>query len=597
MKTIFKYLKKYWILALLAPIFMILEVIFDLVQPQLLERMVDNGILNETIGASQKVELVLIIGGLMLGALTVGGFCGIMSGVCASAASNNMGNDLRVDVFSRVVDLSFEQTDKFTTGSLVTRITNDITVMQDSSQMLIRMFIRTLVLFIGGFIFMAITSKAFALILLCALPIQIILIFIFLYVATPYFSIMQERVDTVNSVVQENVNGIRVVKAFTQEENEKKRFGMANDALCDVYYKVNRFFALMSPFIMIILNGVTIAIIYYSGVQIHNNEVAIYNDIINTGSTELMSVGKVVSGLNYVTMVLMSVISLTMLFQFITRARISARRVNEVLDSMPVVNSGSGEINTNETGTIEFKDVSFSYPNYSSKPVISNFSLKINKGERIAILGATGSGKTSLVNLVPRFYDVTSGSVCVDGVDVKEYKLEDLRDKVCTVLQRTELFSGTIKENVRWGKVDATDEEIVNACTIAQADEFIRANPEGYDKYIDRGGVNVSGGQKQRIAIARALVKKPEILIFDDSTSALDLKTEANLHKALKDNLSDTTVVIIAQRVASAKNCDRIAIIDEGKLVACDSHDVLINTCQIYQDIYNSQLNRGDSYE
>lgn len=594
MGIILKYLKKYWYLALLAPLFMIFEVVFDLMQPQLLERIVDNGILNETIGASEKIDLVLRVGGLMLLFLAVGGFCGIMSGVCASAASNALGNDLRVDVFGRVVDLSFEQTDKFTTGSLVTRITNDITVMQDSSQFMIRMLVRTLVMFVGGIVFMFLTSKTFALILICAIPIQVVLIVIFLHSARPYFSIMQERVDKVNSVVQENVNGIRVVKAFTQEENEKKRFGKANDDLCDVTYRVGKLFALMSPFIMILLNAVIIAIIYYSGVSIHNNEVAIYNDIINTGTTELLSVGKVVSGLNYVSMVLMSVISLTMMFQFITRAQISAKRVREVLESTPVVNSGRGEFELKETGTIEFKNVSFSYPNYSSKPIISDLSLKVNRGERIAILGATGAGKSSLVNLIPRFYDATSGDVLVDGVNVKEYKLEDLRDKVCTVLQRTELFSGTIKENVRWGKTDATDEEIVEACKIAQADEFILNNPEGYDKYIDRGGVNVSGGQKQRIAIARALVKKPEILIFDDSTSALDLKTEANLHKALRENLSDTTVIIIAQRVASAKNCDKIAIIDNGRLVDFAPHDVLINTSPIYQDIYNSQLNRGD---
>ena len=597
MKVVFKYLKKYWFLALLAPVFMIFEVLFDLVQPQLLAKMVDNGILNETIGASDKVQIVITIGGLMLLFLALGGFCGIMSGVCASSASNALGNDLRVDVFDRVVDLSFEQTDKFTTGSLVTRITNDITVIQDFSQMMIRMFIRMLVMFVGGFIFMYITSKAFALILLCALPIQIIMIFIFLHIATPYFSIMQERVDKVNSVVQENVNGMRVVKAFNQEEREKKRFGKANDDLCDVHYRVNKLFALMSPLVQIMLNAVSVIIIYYSGVKIHANQAQILNDIVTLGSTELLSVGKVVSGLNYVAMVLMSVIQLTMIFQFVTRAKISAKRINEVLDSKPVVNSGAGDFECQESGTIEFKNVSFSYPNYSSKPVISDLSLKINKGERIAILGATGSGKTSLVNLIPRFYDVTSGSVLVDGVDVKEYKLEDLRNKVCTILQRTELFSGTITENVRWGKTDATTSEIEEACKIAQANEFILANPEGYDKVIERGGVNVSGGQKQRIAIARALVKKPEILIFDDSTSALDLKTEANLHQALRENLSDTTVIIIAQRVASAKNCDRIAIIDDGRLVACDTHDVLINTSPIYQDIYNSQLNRGESYE
>ena len=594
MIKILKYLKPYWYLAILAPLFMVFEVLFDLLQPQLLTAIVDDGILSETLAIEDKINIVLTQGGLMLLFLAIGGFCGIMSGVCASIASNNFANDLRKEVFSSVVDLSFEQTDSFTTGSLVTRITNDITQIQDFISMLIRMFIRTLVMFVGGIIFMLLTDKIFALILGCALPIQFIIIFFLLKKITPYFAVLQERVDVVNSVVQENVNGVRVVKAFTQESHEVERFGVANNNLVDVTLKVFTKLMLLGPIIMIILNLVTIAIIYYSGISISGNA-----ELILAGDKTVLTVGKVMRGLTYVSMVLMSVTSFAMIAQNITRAQVSAKRVNEVLSCVPAVNSGEGnfEIKEEDKGTIEFKNVNFSYPNFSSKPIISNLSLKINKGERLAILGATGAGKTSIVNLIPRFYDVTSGEVLVDGVNVKEYKLDDLRDRISPILQRTELFMGSIYDNVRWGKEDATLDDVKEACKIAQADDFISSFDDGYDTFVGERGSTLSGGQKQRIAIARGLIKKPEIMIFDDSTSALDLKTEANLHQALRENLSDTTIIIIAQRVASAKNCDRIAIIDNGQLVDCDTHENLMKNCPIYQDIYNSQLRRGDDNE
>lgn len=594
MSKLMRYLKPYWYLAILAPLFMIFEVLFDLLQPQLMAKIVDDGILDEALGAAEKVNIVLTQGGLMLLFLAVGGFCGIMSGVCASAASNAYANDLRKDVFEHVVDLSFEQTDSFTTGSLVTRITNDITQTQDFISVLIRMFIRTLMMFVGGIVFMLITNKVFALILACALPIQLIIIFVILAKARPYFVVMQERVDKVNSVVQENVNGVRVVKAFTQEENEKVRFGKANKDLVDVTLGVFKLIAILGPVLIIILNFVVIGIIYYAGMDISQNAQAILD-----GEENVLTVGKVMSGLTYVSMVLMSITGLAMIAQNVTRAQVSAKRINEVLESNPVVNSGEGnfEIDPNDIGTIEFKNVCFSYPNFSSKPIINDFSLKINKGERIAILGATGAGKTSLVNLIPRFYDVTSGEVLVDGVNVKEYKLEDLRKKISSILQRTELFMGSISDNVRWGNKDATDEDIRRACVIAQADDYISSFEEGYNKFVGERGATLSGGQKQRVAIARGIIKNPEIIIFDDSTSALDLTTEANLHKALRENLADTTVIIIAQRVASAKNCDRIVIIDEGRLVDMGTHDYLINNCPIYQDIYNSQLKRGEENE
>lgn len=594
MSKLMRYLKPYWYLAILAPLFMIFEVLFDLLQPQLMAKIVDDGILDEALGAAEKVNIVLTQGGLMLLFLAVGGFCGIMSGVCASAASNAYADDLRKDVFEHVVDLSFEQTDSFTTGSLVTRITNDITQTQDFISVLIRMFIRTLMMFVGGIVFMLITNKVFALILACALPIQLIIIFVILAKARPYFVVMQERVDKVNSVVQENVNGVRVVKAFTQEENEKVRFGKANKDLVDVTLGVFKLIAILGPVLIIILNFVVIGIIYYAGMDISQNAQAILD-----GEENVLTVGKVMSGLTYVSMVLMSITGLAMIAQNVTRAQVSAKRINEVLESNPVVNSGEGnfEIDPSNIGTVEFKNVCFSYPNFSSKPIINDFSLKINKGERIAILGATGAGKTSLVNLIPRFYDVTSGEVLVDGVNVKEYKLEDLRKKISSILQRTELFMGSISDNVRWGNKDATDEDIRRACVIAQADDYISSFEEGYNKFVGERGATLSGGQKQRVAIARGIIKNPEIIIFDDSTSALDLTTEANLHKALRENLADTTVIIIAQRVASAKNCDRIVIIDEGRLVDMGTHDYLINNCPIYQDIYNSQLKRGEENE
>ena len=594
MKKLLHYLKPYWKFAILAPIFMILEVLLDLVQPKFMEQIVDNGILNEALSISEKTSNVLVYGALILAALAVGGFCGIMSAACASSAANSFGNDLRKDVFSHVVDLSFEQTDKFTTGSLVTRITNDITQVQDFISMAIRMFVRTLIMFIGGIVFMFITSKTFALILAIIMPFQLIVIVSLLRKAIPFFGLMQTKVDKVNSVVQENVNGVRVVKAYTQENNEIIRFDEANTDLSNTTLSVLKILAFMSPFMMILLNGITIAIIYFGGLEISQNV-----ELILAGNTDVMSVGKLMSGLTYVSMVLMSVMSLVMVSQNLSRAQISAERINAVLESDPVVISKVYDVplNSIEKGTVEFKNVSFSYPNYSGKMVVNNFSLKVNKGETVAILGSTGSGKSSIVNLIPRFYDVTEGEVLVDGINVKDYSLEDLRSRISIVLQKTELFSGTILENIRWGKGDATMEEIEEVTTIAQAHNFITGFARGYETIVGERGSSLSGGQKQRLAISRALIRKPEILIFDDSTSALDLATEAKLYKELKEKMDETTIILIAQRVASAKNADRIAVIDKGTLVACDTHDKLIESCSVYQDIYNSQLKRGEDNE
>ena len=593
---VFKYLKKYWYFALLAPLFMVGEVIFDLLQPKLMEKIVDQGVLSNLV-ASDKIEIVVNTGLLMLGCLVVGGLCGILSGVCASAAANSFGDDVRKDVFSKVVNLSYQQTDSFTTGSLVTRITNDVTQVQNFVSMAIRMFVRTIVLFFGGILMMYLTSPKFAIVLAVILPIQVLLIFIFLKKMIPIFGVVQNKIDKVNTVVQENVNGVRVVKAYVRENYEKDRFNDANVDLSLTTLKVQKIFAWVSPLMMIFMNVIVVAIIYLGGIEISQDPSAVIN-----GEAGVMTVGKVMSALTYISQVLMSVMQLAMIFQSITRAKVCAKRIEEVLNSSPVITSNVSRnsdynIKEKDKGTIEFKNVDFSYPSLSGKPVISNLNLKINKGEVIAILGATGSGKSSIVNLIPRFYDVTNGEVLVDGINVKDYNLFDLRKKISMILQKTELFSGTIEENIKWGKEDASLEEVQEVAKIAQADDFINSFKEGYNSQVGERGNNLSGGQKQRISIARGIIKKPEFLIFDDATSALDLATEAKLHKALKENLDDVTTIIIAQRVASAKNADRIAVIDNGCLVDFDTHENLMKNCAIYQDIYNSQLKRGEEDE
>lgn len=593
---VFKYLKKYWYFALLAPLFMVGEVIFDLLQPKLMEKIVDQGVLSNLV-ASDKIEIVVNTGLLMLGCLVVGGLCGILSGVCASAAANSFGDDVRKDVFSKVVNLSYQQTDSFTTGSLVTRITNDVTQVQNFVSMAIRMFVRTIVLFFGGILMMYLTSPKFAIVLAVILPIQVLLIFIFLRKMTPIFGVVQSKIDKVNTVVQENVNGVRVVKAYVRENYEKDRFNDANVDLSLTTLKVQKIFAWVSPLMMIFMNVIVVAIIYLGGIEISQNPGAVIN-----GEAGVMTVGKVMSALTYIAQVLMSVMQFAMIFQSITRAKVCAKRIEEVLNSSPVITSNVSRnsdynIKEKDKGTIEFKNVDFSYPSLSGKPVISNLNLKINKGEVIAILGATGSGKSSIVNLIPRFYDVTNGEVLVDGINVKDYNLFDLREKISMILQKTELFSGTIEENIKWGKEDASLEGVQEVAKIAQADDFINSFKEGYNSQVGERGNNLSGGQKQRISIARGIIKKPEFLIFDDATSALDLATEAKLHKALKENLDDVTTIIIAQRVASAKNADRIAVIDNGCLVDFDTHENLMKNCAIYQDIYNSQLKRGEEDE
>ncbi len=575
---VLRYLKPYWLFALLCPLAMILEVSMDLLQPTLMSDIVDNGILGDA-AADENLRYVLITGLKMLVFSLIGCFGGIASAAFGTAAAQKMGNDLRKDAFAKVMHMSFQQTDKFTTGSLVTRLTNDITAIQEFVAMSLRMFVRTGMQFIGGIAVILTLNVNFGIVLVISLPVQLIAVAIIMKKASPLFSIVQSRLDKVNSVVQENVSGARVVKAFTREEYEINRFDNANTDLMTTNLKVQKLLATLNPILMIIMNASVIAIIMIGGFQVE---------------AKAMQVGEVMAAVTYITQILMSVMMVGMMFQQVSRSAASMKRVNEVLSTNPVISDGHKSADSDNSGTVEFRNVGFSYPGSSGKPVLSCIDLKVGKGQMIAILGSTGCGKTSLVNLVPRFYDATEGDVLVDGINVKDYDVDTLRSKIGVVLQKSELFSGTVAENIRWGCETATDEEVKTAAKIAQAEEFIDGFNDGYDTMISEKGASLSGGQKQRMAIARAIIKKPEILIFDDSTSALDLSTEAKLHKALRENLSGVTVIMIAQRIASVMRADKIAVLENGSICAFGTHKELMESSSVYRDIYYSQMKQGE---
>lgn len=564
-----KYLKPYALFAVLTPLSMVGEVLGDLLQPKLMSKIVDDGVLG------QDMNLIIRTGLLMLLVLIGGGACGIAASAFGGIASQSFSRDLRVDVFKRVMGLSFEQTDKFTTGSLVTRLTADITAIQQMVDFMLRMLVRDSLLFFGGIIMMLTLNVRFGIIILCALPIEIIMMIVILKKANPYYSIVAKRLDSVNSVVQENVTGARVVKAYVREDTEEKRFDDANISLMESNLRVQTLMAILQPLLMIILNLSVIAVIVIGGWQVQ---------------AQAMKVGEVMAAITYLTQVLHGVMMMSMMFQTLAKASASANRLREVLETDPVIKSGSVSLSDKTGGTVSFKNVSFSYPETKGRPVISDLTLDIKSGESVAILGATGSGKSSLVNLIPRFYDCTAGEVLVDGVNVKDCKLDELRKKVGIVLQKSELFSGTVEDNIKWGDKNATHEEVISAAQAAQADEFIQKIPAGYEGIIAEKGASLSGGQKQRLSISRAVLKKPEILILDDSTSALDLGTEAKLRAEIDRKTNGTTLIIIAQRIQSVKSCDRIAVLDHGKLCACDTHENLLKTCEVYQDIYASQV-------
>ena len=539
-------------------------------------------------GAYTSMQVIITFGVLMLLVVLVGGFFGVLCAYTAAKASQGLGDDLRCAAYRRVMSLSIEQTDKFTTGSLVTRMTNDIAMIVDFTEMILRMLVRSPMFFIGGTIMLCTLDIKFGIVLLCSLPIMAIMLALVLGRAVPIFGKIQLKLDRVNTVVQENVTGARVVKAYVREEHEYERFKKANAELRDTNIKVHKLMAIMHPVLTVVMNAAVIAVILIGGFEISN--------VAGTG----MSAGTIMAAVTYVTQVIMSIMMVTMLFTSISRAMASVKRVNEVLDCEPVIvsgdrteNNGKGEGETADIA-VSFKNVAFRYPSATGRPVLHDINVDIRKGETFAIIGATGSGKTSLVNLILRFYDASEGEVCVNGIPVKEYDLTSLRSNISYVMQKSELFSGTVRDNIRWGKDDATDEEIRRAATIAQADSFIEGFADGYDTFIAEKGASLSGGQKQRMSISRALVRHPEIIILDDATSALDLATEAKLRAALREELRDSTVIMIAQRIASVKNADRIAVIENGTIKDCASHDELMRTSETYRDIYNSQMKNSD---
>ena len=567
-----KYLKPYWWLAILAPLTMIGEVIIDLSQPALMASIVDDGVLGG------DMALIVTTGLKMLLLVACGGLCGALSGAFSISAAQSFANDLRQDLYKKVMSFSFEQTDKFTVGSLITRLTNDVTAVSDFISSMLRMFVRAPVFFIGGIVMMLSLNTKFALVMIVSLPIQLVVVVLVFRKVRPLFKVMQSKLDRVNSKMREDITGARIIKSLVREDQEIDRFHAANEDLLKVSYTVGRTFAFFGPSLQIIMNLSAVAIILIGGIQVEARE---------------MQVGEVMAAVSYISQILMSMMMLTMTFMNITRASVSAGRILEVLDTVPTIKDG-GYSDADPVESIKFENVTFSYPNSSGVPAVKNVNLEIKGGERIAILGATGSGKTSLVQLIPRFYDVTEGRITINGHDIREYDLENLRGKIGFVLQSSNIFSGTIMENILYGNTEHTAEEGVAAAKIAQADGYISEFNEGYDTEISEKGTSLSGGQKQRIAIARALVKKPQILIFDDSTSALDFKTEAQLRNELNQNMGDATVITIAQRIASVLSADRIVVLENGEIVAVGPHSELIQTSPVYKDIYDSQI-RGDA--
>lgn len=589
-----KFAAKYWPLVLLGPLFMVLEVSVDLFQPRMMEVIVDKGILGIGNGGLSDIHLVISTGIRMILLVIAGGCFGILSGVCANVAGQSFGNNIRKACFTRIMHFSFEQTDAFSTGSLITRITNDVTQIQQLFMQAIRGFVRCMMFFVGGTIALLTLDLSFGQVLLIAFPL-IFLDVIFVFIKTnPLFSLLQKKLDDLNNIIQENVSGIRVVKAFVQEKREEARFENANQALVGTQFRVELLLSFMRPVMNIVLNLSVVAIIYVGSLRVQDGSVA---------------PGTVMAAVTYITQILNGMMTLAMIFQTLSRGIVSASRLSEILSTDPAITGGSyngkstPDIKMEYTeasgsgivpGCLRFEHVDFSYPG-SRVGVLSDISFEIAPGETVAIIGATGSGKSTLVNLIPRFYDPVHGRILLDGIDIKEYDLNDLRENVTICLQKSELFSTTIRENISLGNPDASEAEIIAAATAAQADAFIRDQPDGYDTAVAEGGMSLSGGQRQRIAISRALLKKAGIIIFDDSTSALDLATEAKLYDALRTGYKNVTKIMIAQRIASVKDADRILVLDSGRVSAFDTHANLMKTSRIYQDIYDSQLKDSDA--
>ncbi|TDT63268.1 ABC transporter ATP-binding protein [Fonticella tunisiensis] len=573
MIKLFRYLKPYAAIIGVVIVLLFFQAMAELYLPTLMSDIVDNGIVNG------DTNYILRVGGFMLLVALGSAICIISASFLSSKTAMAFGRDLRREVFTRAESFSLHEFDKISTSSMVTRTTNDINQIQQVTVMMMRFMITAPIMAVGGLIMAMSKDKKLTLVLAVAVPLLGLVIFLVARKAIPLFKAMQAKIDKINLVVRENLTGIRVIRAFNRIDDEKKRFEEASYDFTVTAIKVNKLMAFVMPVMMIIMNLTSIAIIWFGGIRIDNGD---------------MQVGDMMAFIQYAMQIMFSFLMLAMMFVLIPRAEASADRINEVLEMEPEITDIKHPRKADmQRGYVEFRDVTFRYPG-AEQPAIKNISFIARPGETTAIIGGTGSGKSTLISLIPRFYDVQSGSVLVDGVDVREMAQEDLRAKIGFVPQKAVLFTGTIAENIRYGKEDATDEEVVHAAEVAQAADFIANMKEGYDAVIAQGGNNLSGGQKQRLSIARALVRKPEIYIFDDSFSALDFKTDAKLRKALNEETKDATVIIVAQRVSTVMDADRIIVLDEGRIAGIGTHSSLLKTCEIYREILASQLSEEE---
>ncbi|MBE6678042.1 MAG: ABC transporter ATP-binding protein [Ruminococcaceae bacterium] len=581
MKRWMKYVKPYKWAFILGPLCMIVEVVGEVILPKLLQKIID-GKTGSDIAAGSSTAYIATMAGLM-GAtailMLIGGVGGAYFGAKASVG---FASDLRMDAYKKIQSFSFANIDKFRTGSLVTRLTNDITQLQTFVNMLLRMCLRSPGMIVGATIMAAITNPKLASVLFISIPLVLCIIFVVIRAGFPRFSKMQGRIDNLNTTVQESLTNVRVVKSFVREDTEKQKFYTANAELKTAGLSAFNVMILMHPLMMLILNGTIITVLWLGGNQVIGGD---------------MSRGELSAFLTYINQILMSLMMITMLFVVSSRAMASAKRVAEVLDEEPDIKDGAGieEDLTVKEGGIRFENVSFRYYKDSPDRVLENISLDIPAGATVGIIGSTGCGKTTLVSLIPRLYDVDEGAVYIDGVNVKDYGLVNLRDGIGMVLQKNVLFSGSVEDNLRWGDGEATDEELRAAASYAQADGFISEMEGGYKSDLVQGGLNVSGGQKQRLCIARALLKKPKILILDDSTSAVDTATEAKIRQAFKTDLSGSTKLIIAQRISSVMGADMIVVMNDGRITGVGTHEELLSSNEEYSEIYHSQTDgKGD---
>lgn len=573
MKRYYKYVKPYLPYFIIGPVMMIVEVVGEVVLPKFMANIINIGAANRDVG------YIISMGGLMVLTALFMMLGGIGGAYFAAKASVNFAADLRSDVFGKVQRFSFSNIDRFSTGSLVTRLTNDVTQMQNFIMMGLRMMLRAPGMLVGAVIMAFIMNARLALILLVVMPILTVVIIIVLRIAFPKFDIMQRKLDRLNSNIQEMLTNVRVIKSFVRGSYEEERFAESNQDLKDASMSAFKVVIIHMPLMMLAMNLTTIAVVWFGG-----------NQILAGG----MQVGDLTAFTTYIVQVLMSLMMLAMVFLQSSRAMASSRRICEVLDTeVDLTDERAGQKEKQvERGDISFWDVSFRYYKDSEEKVLDHVSLDIRAGQTVGIIGSTGCGKTTLVQMIPRLYDVDEGAVLVDGVDVREYSLKNLREGVGMVLQKNVLFSGTIEENLEWGDESASREEVREAARQAQADDFVSSFTEGYETELGQGGVNVSGGQKQRLCIARALLKKPRILILDDSTSAVDTATEAKIREAFQGSLRDTTKLIIAQRITSVMDADQIVVMDEGRLAGVGKHAELLVSCEAYREIYESQMDK-----